>query len=164
MPITLANSAIYTSIPSAYAVVVSLGKNVRRLRRLRDMRQEDLATALGIEQGTVSKWETGKNQPDATILPRLALMLESSIDDLLRGVDPQYDARRDLPGHDVSRVSSPARSGLQQGGRQYVRERTASSRLQPVDPVLIKTIESAASSIATALAVAKGERVRRKNA
>lgn len=45
--------------------------------------QRDLANALGIDQSTVCLWETGKTQPRAKLLPKLASLLNCTVDELL---------------------------------------------------------------------------------
>lgn len=45
--------------------------------------QQDLATILAVDQSTVCLWETGKTQPRAKILPKIANILNCSVDDLL---------------------------------------------------------------------------------
>ena len=49
-----------------------LGETIKRLRKRRGVSQEDLAAALGVSMQAVSKWETGKANPDLFLLPRLA--------------------------------------------------------------------------------------------
>lgn len=49
------------------------------------MTQADLANAIGVDQATVSLWETGKTRPRANLLPELAKILGCTIDELLRG-------------------------------------------------------------------------------
>lgn len=51
--------------------------------------QRDLATELGIDQSTVSLWEVGKTQPRAKLLPRLAIILGCTVDELLAPDAPQ---------------------------------------------------------------------------
>ena len=50
--------------------------------------QQDLATVLGIDQSTVSLWEVGKTQPRAKLLPKIAEILNCSIDELLSAETP----------------------------------------------------------------------------
>lgn len=45
--------------------------------------QRDLAAALGIVQSTVSMWEVGKTRPRAKLLPKLAALLNCTVDELL---------------------------------------------------------------------------------
>lgn len=56
---------------------------IKDLREDRDMRQSDLAAATGIDQRTISNYETGKTAPDAYALVRLADFFKVSIDYLL---------------------------------------------------------------------------------
>lgn len=53
------------------------------------MTQRDLATALGVDQSTVSLWEIGKTRPRAKLLPELARILRCSIDELLASDPPK---------------------------------------------------------------------------
>jgi transcriptional regulator with XRE-family HTH domain len=50
---------------SAAGVVVLVGRVIRDLRRRHGWTQSALAAALGVRQGTVSKWESGDDWPDA---------------------------------------------------------------------------------------------------
>ena len=56
---------------------------IKDLREDRDMRQSDLARETGIDQRTISNYETGKTAPDAYALVKLADFFEVSIDYLL---------------------------------------------------------------------------------
>ena len=56
---------------------------IKDLREDRDMRQKDLADATGIDQRTISNYETGKTLPDAYALIKLADYFGVSIDYLV---------------------------------------------------------------------------------
>ena len=56
---------------------------IRDLREDRDLRQADLARATGIDQRTISNYETGKSDPNSDALIRLADFFNVSIDYLL---------------------------------------------------------------------------------
>ena len=60
-----------------------IGENIRRLRRERDLTQEEMAAHLGISFQSVSKWERGDGYPDITMLPALANYFGISVDELL---------------------------------------------------------------------------------
>ena len=65
---------------------------IRELRESRDLRQIDLSRATGIDQKTISNYETGKTNPDSYALIRLADFFEVSIDYLVGRIDtPTYD-------------------------------------------------------------------------
>ncbi len=56
---------------------------IRDLREDMDLRQSDLAEKTGIDQRTISNYETGKTLPDAYALIQLADFFGVSIDYLL---------------------------------------------------------------------------------
>ncbi len=56
---------------------------IRDLREDKDMRQIDLAKATGIDQRTISNYETGKTSPDAENLILLADFFDVTIDYLV---------------------------------------------------------------------------------
>lgn len=60
-----------------------IGENIKRLRRERDLTQEEVAAHLGISFQSVSKWERGEGYPDITMLPALASYFRVSVDDLI---------------------------------------------------------------------------------
>ena len=57
------------------------------LRKKTKITQQELADSIGVSFQTVSKWETGVNMPDITILPLLADYFKVSTDQLL-GLKP----------------------------------------------------------------------------
>ena len=63
-----------------------IGENIRRLRRRRDLTQEEVAAHLGISFQSISKWERGDGYPDITMLPALANYFDVSVDELI-GMD-----------------------------------------------------------------------------
>ena len=69
---------------------------IKDLREDRDMRQIDLAKATGIDQRTISNYETGKTIPDAYALIRLADFFDVSIDYLVcrRNTDFSTEEKR----------------------------------------------------------------------
>ena len=60
-----------------------MSNRIKDLREDRDLRQSDLAAATGIDQRTISNYETGKTSPDAYALIRLADYFDVSIDYLV---------------------------------------------------------------------------------
>ena len=63
-------------------------ENLRKLRRERKLSQGALAAELQITQQAVGKWETGRSQPDAAMLRRIADLFGVSTDLLLAGSQP----------------------------------------------------------------------------
>lgn len=60
-----------------------IGENIKRMRRERDLTQEEVAAHLGISFQSISKWERGDGYPDITMLPALANYFGISVDELL---------------------------------------------------------------------------------
>lgn len=60
---------------------------IRELREHKHLRQIDVADATGIDQKTLSNYETGKTNPDSYALIRLADFFEVSIDYLVGRCD-----------------------------------------------------------------------------
>lgn len=63
-----------------------IGENIRRMRRARNLTQEEAAAHLGISFQAISKWERGEGYPDVTLLPALAAYFGTTVDELL-GMD-----------------------------------------------------------------------------
>ena len=72
---------------------MSIGLTIKKLRRERDMTQEQLAEYLGITANAVSQWECDRTAPDISQLPLLARVFNVTTDYLL-GVDCEKDKER----------------------------------------------------------------------
>jgi len=59
-----------------------IGEKIKELRRARDMTQDELASALGVTYQTVSKWETGANSPDLSLIVPIARLFGVTTDEL----------------------------------------------------------------------------------
>ena len=57
-------------------------KDIRELRRAKNLTQRELGERLNVGQTTVAMWETGDRTPRADKLPELARILGCRIDDL----------------------------------------------------------------------------------
>ena len=62
---------------------MSIGSTIKKLRRDRNITQEQLAELLGISTNAVSQWECDKTAPDISHIPSLASIFEVSADILL---------------------------------------------------------------------------------
>lgn len=62
---------------------LTIGDNIRTLRRANDMTQEQLADRLGVTYQSVSRWENGNAYPDIELLPAIAEIFGTSADKLL---------------------------------------------------------------------------------
>lgn len=62
---------------------ITIGTNIKRLRRERGITQEQLAEAMNVSCAAVSKWERGETFPDVTLLQPLAFYFNVSLDSLM---------------------------------------------------------------------------------
>lgn len=62
-----------------------VGKQIALLRTNKGITQAELGTRLSISFQAVSKWERGETLPDVGILTDLADILETTVDNILRG-------------------------------------------------------------------------------
>ena len=62
-----------------------IGKFIASCRKKQKLTQEQLAEKLGITYKAVSKWETGKGLPDASIMKELCSVLKITVNELLSG-------------------------------------------------------------------------------
>ena len=67
---------------------------IRDLREDMDLRQSDLAKATGIDQRTISNYETGKTAPDAESLIVLADFFDVTIDYLVRRTNYNFSSQQ----------------------------------------------------------------------
>ncbi len=69
---------------------------IRALREDRDLRQIDVSRATGIDQKTLSNYETGKTRPDSDALIALADFFNVSIDYLVGRTNEDTFTRKDM--------------------------------------------------------------------
>ena len=62
----------------------TLGQKIFELRKAKNMTQLELANQLNITDKAVSKWERDISCPDINTFPKLAEVLEVSVDELLQ--------------------------------------------------------------------------------
>ncbi len=62
---------------------MTIGETIRKMRRARDITQEDLAELLHITSQAVSRWETDATTPDVGSLMGLARIFDCTTDELL---------------------------------------------------------------------------------
>lgn len=62
-----------------------IGSFLKELRKEKKITQEQLADKLGVSGRTVSRWETGNNMPDISILVEIAELFDVSIPEIING-------------------------------------------------------------------------------
>lgn len=60
-----------------------VGEQILSLRKSKNLTQQELGERLNISFQAISKWERGETLPDTALLPDLAEVLETTVDNLL---------------------------------------------------------------------------------
>ena len=83
---------------------MKLNENIANLRKKMDITQEELATAIGVTNQSVSKWESGQCCPDIALLPALADFFEVSIDELMGHKSAQSNKTLQIDSQVINRA------------------------------------------------------------
>lgn len=67
---------------------MTFNEKIVKLRKLKGITQDELASAVGVSRQAVCKWESGQSYPEVSNLLELKLLFNISIDDLL---DENYE-------------------------------------------------------------------------
>lgn len=65
-----------------------IGKNIKQLREVNKLSQEQLAEKLFVTRQTISNYETGRSRPDVEMLQKIAEVLDTDINTVIYGVQP----------------------------------------------------------------------------
>ena len=95
---------------------IKIGEIIKKLRKERDVTQEKLADYLGISYQAVSKWENDISCPDIMLLPKLAGIFNTTVDELLSGEqkpETQFlpEEKRKNPDHLILKIIVNASNG-----------------------------------------------------
>lgn len=64
---------------------IKIATFLKTLRKEKNLTQEQLAEKLGVSNRTVSRWETGTNMPDISLLLEIAELYGVTIPELIDG-------------------------------------------------------------------------------
>ena len=64
---------------------IKIGNFLRELRKEKNLTQEQLADVFNVSARTVSRWETGSNMPDVSILVEIADYYDLDVREILNG-------------------------------------------------------------------------------
>jgi len=139
--------------------VRKIGAFISERRKNKDYTQAELAMLLSVSHQAVSKWERGESLPDIGMLPGLAKLLETSVDELLNGEQAGYEEEHsneppskgaaDEPF--ISPIPSPAEypdSSSQPNGKSSEQKRLTWDHVTGLAPFLSReTLESMTDQI-----------------
>ena len=70
---------------------MSIGNKIKKYREENKMTQKDIAEILEVEAGTISKYESGKIEPNIESLKRLAETFHITVDELVKEDEEKFD-------------------------------------------------------------------------
>lgn len=70
-----------------------IGKNIKQLREVNKLSQEQLAEKLFVTRQTISNYETGRSRPDVEMLQKIAEVLDTDINTVIYGVEESPEQR-----------------------------------------------------------------------
>ena len=113
-----------------------IGKNISLLRRAKGITQSELGERIGVSFQAVSKWERGETLPDITLLPDLAIILETTIDYILLGSEKIVDYKGKFLVSDMKKgLDCLKNAGEYLGNENIIYLRSASpSEIVPLSP------------------------------
>lgn len=62
---------------------MSVGKSIRKFRKLNKLTQEELANKMGVSDKTISSWEIDRTEPDIGTVQKLAHYFGCDVSDLV---------------------------------------------------------------------------------
>ena len=71
------------------------GAFLKELRRKKGITQEQLAEKLGVSGGTISRWGTGNNMPDISLLVEISEYFDVSIPEIIKGERKSEDMKEE---------------------------------------------------------------------
>jgi len=87
----------------------TFGNMVAALRKEKGMTQLELAEKMGVTDKAVSKWERDLSFPDVSSIPKLAEILEVSVDELMQ---IKTDAKEDTTKRKIDEIIDLALKGV----------------------------------------------------
>ncbi len=86
---------------------LNFAENIRKLRRENGFTQEQLAEKVGVSFQTVSRWETGVVYPDIELLPVLAELFETRVDELIGCTKNEKDKILEKRWEEYNKLTAP---------------------------------------------------------
>lgn len=78
---------------------MEIGKIISQLRNDKGLNQRELAIHLGVSNGAIGMWETGKRQPDLETIKKIASFFNVSVDYLLGNTSDSETTSSEAPGN-----------------------------------------------------------------
>lgn len=84
---------------------MKIGRMIAELRKEKGMTQAELAEKMGVTDKAVSKWERDLSFPDISTIPKLAEILNITVDELMQGETDAGGKRSDGKSKDIADIA-----------------------------------------------------------
>lgn len=98
---------------------MDFGTRLKKLRKEKEISQEDFAKQLGVSRSSVGNYETNQNMPTAEILTKIASILDCSIDYILCKTDVRNHEEINIDEADIAFASGV--KGLNETNKMIIR-------------------------------------------
>ena len=98
-----------------------VGKKIAQLRKENNMTQKELASKLNVIDKTISRWECGYGLPDLAIIPQIAAIFNTSIEELLGTGSEDSEIFKDVETAQKQELESINEVSLLENGRRNVK-------------------------------------------
>lgn len=128
------------------------GEKLIKMRKSANLTQEEVATHLGVSPQAVSKWENDLSCPDIMLLPRIAKLYGTSVDELLSENTPEINIAGEKAPEEKKHIEYVVPESTKENGElKFLKVNVLSQFGDKVNvklPItLIKTLKSFLSSI-----------------
>lgn len=73
-----------------------IGKNIKQLRQMKNMTQDELAEKLFVTRQTISNYEIGRTRPDIDMLTKMAEVLDADVHAVLYGLPEPISRKKEV--------------------------------------------------------------------
>ena len=98
-----------------------VGKKIAQLRKENNMTQKELASKLNVIDKTISRWECGYGLPDLAIIPQIAAIFNTSIEELLGTGSEDSEILKDVETAQKQEIESINEVSLFENGKTNVK-------------------------------------------
>ena len=134
---------------------MAIGESLARMRRERNLTQEDVARRLYVTRQAVSRWETGETEPGVDMCKLIAATFDMPLMELLEMPDKDYCQSCGMPFYQEADHGSEAGGGRSRDFCSMCYENGAFVR----DETMEELIEEAAPHMAAARRISRDEAV-----
>ena len=83
-----------------------IGKNIKQLRQIKNMTQDELAEKLFVTRQTVSNYEIGRTRPDIEMLTKMAEVMGTDVNEILYGIPEPVNKKKEIIKSCVAFIAS----------------------------------------------------------